>query len=154
MGAMGSLRICHAETAESSVPRQARFPWKTKWARDVKWARNPGTEFGGEMGPPTVGGPFTPPNSVPRFRAHLTSPKPRAWIQRLSRSRDGEKAPLLSEISWHHLGMGDGLTCSGIAHMDKKYTWPAKGRQWQGIAKLPLSDLSDSAQSFARCHTK
>ena len=90
--------------------------------------------------------PFMASNSLPRFRADLTSPKPRAWIQRLSRSRDREKPPLLSEISWHHLGMGDGLTCSGIAHMDKKYTWPAKVAQWQAIAKLPPSDLSDSAQ--------
>ena len=44
--------------------------------------------------------------------------------------------------------MGDGLTCSGIAHIHRKYAFPAKVEQWQAIEICPLSDLSAWAEKL------
>ena len=44
--------------------------------------------------------------------------------------------------------MGDGLTGLGIAHIHRKYAWPAKVEQWQAIEICPLSDLFAWAEKW------
>ena len=54
----------------------------------------------------------------------------------------------------HHLGMGDGLTGLGIAHVHRTYACPAKVEQWQAIEYFPLNDFSAWPQKSTRCHPK